>query len=89
MVACGILIPQPGIESMPPAFEGSVLTMHAREVLSQQFLRQTFHGATFAGIFVSKSERLLSHFYPNSMTLLETDIKRPYNAKLGHLNSTP
>jgi len=26
MVACGILIPQPGIESMPPALKGGVLT---------------------------------------------------------------
>ena len=62
---------------------------HAREVPGQQFLRQTFHGATYAGIFVSRSERSLSHFYPNLMTFLGTDIKRPYNAKSGHFNSTP
>ena len=39
--ACGILALSPGIEAAPPAFEGEVLTLGAREVLTNSlFLKR-------------------------------------------------
>ena len=42
-MACGILVPQPGIESMPPAVEAQSLNhWTTREVLQMDFLLKTF-----------------------------------------------